>query len=271
MNTQKIRITKNQIVYSFKGRDITKNVHFNIEDIYRQIQDIKFQAVYDAAGGQGNRNENLENAKIPPMAYAYYCTLCVKCRVPLPIEVINTYIRYFCVNKNNGFYSIKPEFSENEIVFTRNELAGRICRAYNSFNREFVLLVQLSNLSDEYEIYYDFHTDYYDGIDIVIQKDDAKAGIAVFQKSINAYRYRKIKEAYRHKYGDIKLFSAISDNENTTKCGDVDLFTYKYIYELYHNISDYFSKQQIKPKEVEIHLLTPENTYIRGKDLPIPF
>ena len=249
---------------------ITKNINLDVNNIVEQLSNIDFQAAYDALGGKGNRNENLENAKLPPFAYAYYHTFCKKGQVPLPLEVVNTYIRYFCVNRGQGMYSIRPDFAENEIVFSRQELSGRICRAYNSFNRELVLLAQLSSLATQYEVKYDFHTDYYNGIDIIAQNENAIAGIAVFQKSPNAYKYRQLKEKYRHDYGDIKLFSAVSSPDTTNRCGDIDIFSYKHVYEIHNKIVDFFRRQTPQEK-TEIHMLTEQNIYIKGKTMPVPF
>lgn len=131
------------------------------------------------------------------------------------------YIKLFCNCLGNNTYNIKQNIGEySNIIFSRNEIAARIMRAYNSFNRE---LSCLAVIGDTYtnNVYYDFYTDFYKGIDIVYEN---KAAIAIYQSTKNAYKFRTLKEKYRHSY-NVDLYPLIADiGNNTIACGDIEIF-----------------------------------------------
>ena len=109
---------------------------------------------------------------------------------------------------------------------------AKICRAYNSYLREFVLLSTLYELQkkDRYkdlEIFYDVDEDILNGTDIVIKNGNTITGLLITQKSKNSDYYNAKKRDHRHQYEyDHYIYLKLNETE-TEVVGDAELFTKK--------------------------------------------
>ena len=119
--------------------------------------------------------------------------------------------------------ALKEEYKEqgySSCFFTIEALAARICRAYNSFNREVELgfrLLQEKNFSTRYS----FQDDYYKGIDLGIMYNNQFLGVACYQNNKRANDYKVLKETTRRSnYDKENIISMAIDRNNHDTYGE---------------------------------------------------
>ena len=223
-------ITKDFLYYSImkngKKKIIKKNNNLTLEQIRNEFRNIDYYNYYKHSGGRNYKNVILENRKIPPFCFLYYYLLIRHEKIPTPQEMVNKYIKFFCEKDEYGYY-IKDNFSEcAKFYFNLKALTGRICRAYNSFNREIDLLLRLFQ-EDDIKAKYSFYLDYYKGIDISIEYNGQKKGLACYQNSKRAEKFYELKHTTRRDDGDNIIIPIAMNKENSIFIGDIMLFSQK--------------------------------------------
>lgn len=225
-----IRITKNKIYrpekYGNKVKMAEVDNPINIVDIHKEMGKIEFRKFYNKIGGRNAKDIIFEKTKIPPIAYTYYFLFTRHFKIPDIEFLCKVYLkRYFTYT--DGRYILNGRSNS----FKKSCIYGRICRAYNSFNREVELLYDLFKY-DDMNFYYDLKKDVYDGIDININYNSKDYGILIYQNSWRAEFYRKIKSNTRHKFKGINLIPlpAIFKNDfnvkkNIVNYGDIGAFS----------------------------------------------
>lgn len=204
----------------------------NLGNIQKQLKEIDFNDFYNSIGGKNARNENLENFKIPPMVFEYYKSLCITGKIPTLEKLINNYINTYCEKISDKLTLKKAYIKDKNIIFNKEDLMGRICRAYNSYNREVELLAKLIKFSKVYNkdicFYYSFKEDYYNGLDIIVVYNNEKYGICSYTSGKNSLKYKSIKNNVRHHYDIKHTFDIVSyfsgENKNTIRLGDIDVY-----------------------------------------------
>lgn len=226
-------ISKEYLYYSVikdgKKEIIKKTNNLTLEQIRNEFKEINFDKFYTATGGRSYKNSILENRKIPPFSFLYYYLLIKNERIPTPQEMVKNYIRFFCEKNENGYY-IKEKYAESELFyFNYKAIAGRVCRAYNSFNREVDLLFQLFQEKD-IQAKYEFKIDIFKGMDIVVKYNGEKKGIACYQETKRANDFYTLKHTTRRQDGNNIIIPLPMNRYNSIHIGEVRVFsnqTYK--------------------------------------------
>lgn len=236
----KIEINKKFVIFTKKNNGkiemVIKNHNLTNSSLRTGLKKIEFRVFYEAVGGKDTRNEVLENRKIPPFSYMYYLLFAINLKIPTPKELVSGYLKVFCEHTNSGNYTIKNKYRNDELFeFSFNEIAARICRAYNSFNRELELLTRFFE-DDEIHASYSFERDYFDGIDISVEYQNTHYGVVSFQRSKNAEAFRRLKESFRHDYSAFNILSIAISGSNSIMVGDIMLYSDKAYSELINTI-----------------------------------
>lgn len=223
-----LRISKDGIRYTKKDSVVDIPLPFNISQLHDELTNINFSDYYKQIGGKYARTEEVENLKMPPFAFMFYYLLCSKGVVPTPKMMCETYIKSYCVKIGDTEYSFKSQYTDNpELIFSESSICGRICRSYNSFNRELELLFQLLDVApDDFDVFYSIQDDFYRGVDICMIRDNTFYGIASYMYSENSSKYRMLKEKYRQTYKDVILIPVIAIFENNSEKLDTNIVNY---------------------------------------------
>jgi hypothetical protein len=221
-------ITKDFLYYSIikdgKKEIIKKPNTLTLHKIRKQFGQTDFDNFYTNTGGRHYKNSILENRKIPPFSFLYYYLLIKNEKIPTPQEMVNKYIKFFCEKDENG-YHIKSKYAESELFyFNYKAIAGRVCRAYNSFNREVDLLFQLFK-DNEIQAKYDFKIDILQGMDIVVKFNGEKKGIACYQETKRANDFYTLKHTTRRQDGDNIIIPLAMNRYNSIHIGDIRVFS----------------------------------------------
>ena len=145
-------------------------IQITLEDIHNQLKTIQFDNFYQSTGGMNNKSLALENAKLIPFSFLYYYLFITTQRIPTPQKMFCEYMYHFCKESeiHPHKYVLKDKYIEQgygeKLLFSADVLAGRICRAYNSFNREVELAFRLMQEKD-LSVKYSFKDDYFNGND----------------------------------------------------------------------------------------------------------
>lgn len=238
-----IEINKDFIIYNKKIEGklevISKNHTLNPSALRCQFEQFDFNNFYNSVGGRTSRNLVLENRMIPPFSYVYYLFYALNLRVPSPSEFVCWYMSLFCEQVDHLTYSLKDKYLNSEkFKFNYNEIAARLCRAYNSFNREIELLARLFEEEDIYA-HYSFERDYFDGIDLSIEYQQKYFGIASYQNSKNAEVFRCLKESLRHDYSNFNILSIAINPTNSIRIKDIMLYSDNAYKELIQSIKGF--------------------------------
>lgn len=243
MKYGELKITKDTLEYEILGT-IQKNQNtLTVKNFRNQVEKLEYQKIYDSIGGKKATNEKLEAYRLPAFVYSYYKLLIMFGKIPTIEELCNNYIDTYA-QKVSTKYQLKRDYivDGKNILFTIEELKGRICRAYNSYHREVDLLLQLfENYGNEFNFYYSFEEDYFNGVDIVaFDKSGRRFDIATYFSSKRSLSYKKRKNTSRHEYTNISidvLANFEGPDKNVTKVGDAKLYNTKAVEFIYSEMT----------------------------------
>ena len=232
-----LHITREEIHVEVRDHDKLMVKHllntFRKGALVKEIREHAYLDFYNQIGGKRRRDKMLEDKmSFVPMAYGFYFYLVNVGHIPSIETFCNFFLNSFCEEVDCGYrfkenYSNKPEY-----VFEKEALFGKICRAYNSFIREFLLLTTLYELQNkesykDMEIFYDADEDINGGADIVIKANGKTYALLITQNSNHANYYNAKKRDYRHAYNyDECVYVKLSEDE-TEDIGDCKIFTKK--------------------------------------------
>lgn len=244
-----IVISKNAI--SFKnlknGGKIEKLFTLTLQEAREQFKKTDFQRKYEEIGKA--KSTEVEDYKMIPFAYMYYYMLAKNLRVPMPDELAEEYINTFCVKNPDGTYKFKDKYliSTSNLIFNKNDLIGRIFRAYNSYNRELDLLLQLrEKFKGKAVVKYDSVADLCCGVDLIVttynKVKPKEYGLASYVSTSRSSAYKYRKNTLRHDYSKLNMIDVIAHmggtEKNIIQCGDVFTYESKVIDKLYKEILD---------------------------------
>lgn len=225
-----IIIKDNIVSYTnfFTGGKVEKLVTLKLSDIHKQFRESNYKRIYE---GKYKRkiSDEIENYFMLPFSYAYYYFVVSNMRIPKPEELINMYLDMFCKKKGNK-YTFKEDYlvSEHNIEFYRDELAGRILRGYNSYNREIELFFKLKEKLSDMKVEYNLKKDLLDGIDTIITYNNKTFGLATYVNTNRSNSFKSRKNTVRHDYSlfnmiDVKA-TMYGENKNVISYGDVFVY-----------------------------------------------
>lgn len=243
MKYNELKITKEHLSYEILGTMQKSKNTLTVKNFRKQLETLEYDKFYDSIGGRNARNEDLEGFRIPAIVYKYYYLLITTGKIPTIEELCNSYIETY-VEETKGGYQVKKEYraSNKNVVFSLNDLKGRICRGYNSFHREVDLLLQLfEKYGNEFEFFYSFNEDYFNGVDIVAtSKNGKRYDIATYFSSKRSLQYKNKKnnETHNYKNATIDLLAYFEGPEkNVIKVGDVKLYNNKAVDYIYSELT----------------------------------
>lgn len=229
------------------GGEIEKLFDLSLRDVHQQLKNLDYKKEYEETGKV--KCEEIENYRMIPFAYMYYYLLAQNLKIPTPTELTDEYLRYFCVRNSDGTYKFKDEYliSEHNLTFSKNALKARILRAYNSYNRELELLLQLrEKFGSKAAIKYDSVADLCCGIDIIVttynKKKPKEYGLATYVNTKRSTAYKTRKNTFRHDYSKLNMIDVIAkmsgDDKNIKTLGDVFVYDKSVVDNLYKQILD---------------------------------
>lgn len=237
MNLNKIILgynKKSMFVNLSKDLQIQETQQFplqlSLKDIHNQLKNLRFESFYQSTGGMNNKNEALEKAHLIPFNLMYYYLFITNQQIPTPQHLSCEYVYRFCEKSKElpHYYKLKTEYQQDysNILFTLEELTGRICRAYNSFNREVELAFRLMEETDLL-VRYSFKEDYIEGIDLGISYNhNDKIGVACYQNNLRTKYFKELKETTRRKNYDVNnIISMAIDKNNHDLCGEIWIYS----------------------------------------------
>lgn len=243
MKYSHLKISKDFLEYEVKGTVMKNKNTFTVENFRNQIRALKYQEFYDSVGGKAARNDKLENYRLPAIVYSYYFLLITQKRIPTVQKLCESYERRYCEETKDGHLQLKKDYINGKnIQFTRNELQGRICRAYNSYHREVDILLQLiESYGKDYDFYYSFEEDFFKGVDIVCKaKDGTRYDIATYFSSARSKSFKAAKNDHRHEYKNINI-DVVAEfegpNKNVITIGDAKLYNKKAVKSVYKELT----------------------------------
>lgn len=232
-----IAILKNTIKYYDldEKKIIKKTLPLTIESIHKHLESFKYQKLYNKVK---STNDNIEKYRMIPFSYIYYYFIAKNLRLPSPQEYIDIYINTFCIKLESGKFTFKEEFliAQDNIEFEYNELASRMLRAFNSFNREIEFLFNIYEHLDLSKalIKYELADDTLDGIDFMVLNLETQKyiGIATYVGTARSNNFKNRKNTTRHDYSNINMIDVVANmpsrynnNCNVISCGDVYIYS----------------------------------------------
>jgi len=218
-NGKDIIITQNKIILMLNGIPNEKQLTMDIDEIRKQISLIGVKKPYNSENYNLYYYKPLEDAAIPYINYIYYYLFFINLKIPTLNEMLDTYIKFHCYTRPDGMLEIKREFGNIGFAFTKEQLHGRIFRAYNSFHREIELFFQLKNY-EGINIEYSFAKDL-KGIDFTVTYNNKIYYLATFVDSHRSSYWKKIKDNERHSELNerlINISAIINPKEENYNC-----------------------------------------------------
>ena len=235
--TDYMKITPYGITYMRKGEKIHKDFDINYYDLRRQLKGMPYNQFYESIGGKDAYNETVERMSMPSICKLFYRMFCDSLKLPTPKGLVNEYISRYCDKIDENNYILKEKYNkENQeaVVFSYNDIAGRILRGYCSFCREIMLLASFAKYHYKLNVYYNYYDDFVNGIDLIIKYNKKKYGIATYVGTKNSQKHRNYKQNTFYKDEKLEIIEMpayLSNNKykNTIKMGDIAVYSEDYI------------------------------------------
>lgn len=174
--------------------------------------------------------------------------------VPSYDDFCNFYIDNYCYSKNGKMYFNKNA-SLKDVEFTDLEMRIRIGYPFGSFLREFYLRNYLIQYFKEnnvpINVCYNLYDDYYNAIDIILEKDKRVLGICVLDASSKSQEMKNIKDSSRHFTigNDIKIGCKNGFLKNYNMIPRINFYT-----EVFGNNVEHLGEINV-PKEEQMNVL----------------
>jgi hypothetical protein len=245
-----IWITKDWLYYSFKKdgkrERIKKPNNLTPEKIRAQIEEIEFEKYYQSLGSkEETTNEKLEKKSIPLFVPIFYSELIKNEILTTPQEMNDIYFTRYCEKSPNSkpnldLYRIKPQHMKDGwfFSFAPEHLAGRMCRAFNSYVREVELFARLSQRKD-IEVIYSSKWDTKKSVDILVKYNNCLVGIACCQDSERSDEYY----IRKHSNDEIPIYKFAISKKNSIVVGDTWLYSDEAVENLIKTIKEDIDKK----------------------------
>ena len=175
------------------------------------------------------RLEEIENDyKLPVFITAFYDFVLNYNQVPTSEEFFLYYLDY-----NSPFF-----MANHYPTYLMIGLQAKCYRLYPSLIREFHFTKIVQECLTDYKVIYNLKLDIYEGIDLMIIKDDNYFGINLFVSTYHSKQFRKEKKT-RHTTFDNVTYVNLPINLNeidTIKCGKFILYGYNHYHQLLNQL-----------------------------------
>lgn len=186
--------------------------------LLEELRSIRYEEYYSSIGGNDARDERVERGPFPHFVKVFYDQFTMSGHIPTPKMVCEAYHELYCEDIGDGYSRLMA----NGFSFHRNDLYGRITRAYCSWCRELTLLYALfETLHFGYVAYYDLSKDM-KGVDIVIVHGKHRYNVHSYLRSKRSEMYRAEKDS-RYEKADGIHFEVVASELNTTRVGDINV------------------------------------------------
>lgn len=211
--------------------------------LHEQLKNMDYNKEYNATGKV--TCPEIENYKMIPFAYMYYYFVAINGKIPTPNELSEQYLKVFCEKNLDGTYKFKNKYllDKKNLNFDKNSLVARIMRAYNSYNRELELLINLKEkFKNKAIVKYDSIADLCCGVDIIVKtKSNEEYGLATYVGTKRSKSYKVKKNTLRHDYSKLNMIDVIAymsgDDKNVTKYGDIFVYNKSVVNDIYEKIA----------------------------------
>lgn len=200
-----------------KGDQISVSRSFDIS--VREAEEQIAKLNYSGVGL--SKDPNVENAKLPPFALAFYYHLFSQRSVPTEEELFDRYI------------SFSGKREEDEVViegkrYAVEGLRARILRTFPSLIRDFHFYLLLKESKRFDSVGYSLIKDYYDGLDLSVSHSDHTYHLSVFVQTKRSAEFKRKKYA-RHDYSGVKEITISLAFESLKKLGRIYVCTQNHI------------------------------------------
>lgn len=175
------------------------------------------------------RLEEIENDyKLPVFITAFYDFIILNQTIPTSDEFFNYYLDY-----NSPFFMVN-----HYPTYLMIGLKARCYRLYPSLIREFHFTKIVQECLSDYKVIYNMKLDIYEGIDLMIIKDDNYFGVNLFVSTYHSKQFRKAKKSRHTTFDNVTYVdSPISlSGSDTIKCGKFILYGYNHYHQLLNQL-----------------------------------
>ncbi len=187
---------------------IERSNFLTLELLEQQISQLPY------SGTGLKKDEIIENTQFPPFLQVFYYLIYQYKSIPNQELLFSEYVKWL-----NPDTLTETQFSYQDKQYSIEGLKARILRTYPSFVRDVHFYYFLLESGEFENVKYSMYADYYEGIDILISKNNITYGISILVNTARSAAYKKLKEK-RHNYKNVKEiklqvdFSDLDQNGN---------------------------------------------------------
>ncbi|WP_131553749.1 hypothetical protein [Pedobacter frigiditerrae] len=140
------------------------------------------------------KDEAVENTLFPPFLQVFYYLIYQHKSIPNEELYFSEYLKWLNVDpKTNG------QFAYQGNMYSIEGLKARALRAYPSLIRDIHFYYFLLESKEFENVKYSMHADYYEGLDILVTRQDVTYGVSILINTKRGAAFKKLKER-RHNY-----------------------------------------------------------------------
>lgn len=192
-----ILISKGKISFVSPSMSSSADFDITLKDLFRRIERLDTTPLYSFDNMHEYKDYDIENGSIPFINFAFYFALYKLGHIPSFKELCNAYFSLYCTESSKGKAMVKfrSDFDDDGL-YSRKFITGRIYRAFYSYYRELEILLFLSEKED-IEVQYRFLDDI-DGVDLTVRKDGKEVLLASYYASSRSQHFKDKKDTERH-------------------------------------------------------------------------
>ena len=181
---------------------ITRTDLLTLEGLVQQITELPY------TGAGLATDKEIENTCFPPFLQVFYYLVYQLRHIPNETLFFDEYLKWLAPTELT-----ESTFTYQQKVYSRSGLRARALRTYPSLIRDLHFYEFLLESGEFEEVDYSMHTDYYEGLDLLVTKNKARYAVSILLNTKRGAAYKEIKE-HRHDYGqvtEIKLAVGFND------------------------------------------------------------
>jgi len=203
---------------AIEGDTISVSRHLDIS--VAKVEEQVAKLSYSGAGLE--KNPDVEKAKLPPFALAFYYHLFAQRRIPTEEELYDRYLSFSGQQAKKDKVVIDGEEYESEGV------RARLLRTFPSLIRDFHFYLLLNESGKFDKVTYSLSQDYYRGLDLCVYLAGSAFHLSLFIKTKRASLFKK-KKYLRHDYKGVTEIELALDFNSLSKHGDIALCSVSHV------------------------------------------
>lgn len=210
---------------------LIRHKHWTAAEIEEQVSQFSY------TGENLIKDPEVEKAKLPPFALAFYKFIFFKNRLPEEVELWNYYLgQHFTVVDAKYIQFLQKGVLKKYLA---ESVKARMLRSYPSLIRDFhfFVLCQESRLFER--VSYSLRDDYFKGIDLTISYQNRLFRISVMLNSERSRAYKAQKYARHAESPENEVLMLFDLYKNANVRGQIKLFSPKHVEELLIEIQKY--------------------------------